>query len=195
MLNRIFRIMFSVIGAILGISVLKLVLSVVDFTIGSSVFFIAVNVLVALLFAGIFYFLSGFIYKMMEDVFMKLEKYLEDLPPLSVAVGISGVIVGLILAFLATKPLSSLSLPVVGNSIFVLLSIIIYLGFGLLGWRIASKYPDKYPQTFQKVKNVKISNRRENKKEISKDTSLKLIDTSVLIDGRILDIIKINFIE
>ena len=169
MLNRIFRIMFSVIGAILGISVLKLVLSVVDFTIGSSVFFIAVNVLVALLFAGIFYFLSGFIYKMMEDVFMKLEKYLEDLPPLSVAVGISGVIVGLILAFLATKPLSSLSLPVVGNSIFVLLSIIIYLGFGLLGWKIASKYPDKYPQTFQKVKNVKISNRRENKKRQAAD--------------------------
>ena len=63
MLNRIFRIMFSVIGAILGISVLKLVLSVVDFTIGSSVFFIAVNVLVALLFAGIFYFLSGCIYE------------------------------------------------------------------------------------------------------------------------------------
>lgn len=195
MFNRIFRIMFFVIGAILGISVLKLVLSVVDFTIDSSVFFVAVNVLVALLFAILFYFLSGFIYKMLEDVFMKLEKYLEDLPPLSVAVGISGVIVSLILAFLVTRPLSSLSLPLVGNSIFVLLSIIIYLGFGLLGWRIASKYPDKYPQVFQKVKDVKIQNRRENKKYIDKDDSLKLIDTSVLIDGRILDIIKINFIE
>ena len=57
MFNRIFRIMFSVIGAILGISVVKLVLSVVDFTIDSSVFFITANVLIALIFAGIFYFL------------------------------------------------------------------------------------------------------------------------------------------
>ena len=196
MFNRIFRIIFSVIGAVLGISVVKLILSVVAVTIDSTVFLIAVDVIAALLFAVLFYFLSGFIYKVMENSFINLEKNLEDLPPLNVAVGISGLIVGLILAFLVTRPLNSLSLSAIGNAIFVLLSIIIYLGFGLFGWRIASKYPDKYPQIFQKVKEAKTTNKKENnKKDKLEELSAKLIDTSVLIDGRILDIVNINFLE
>ncbi|NVF12207.1 PIN/TRAM domain-containing protein [Anaerococcus sp. AGMB00486] len=196
MFNRIFRIMFAVIGAILGISVIKLILSVVAITIDSSIFLITINVLGALIFAVLFYFLSGVIFTKMEDNFKKLEKYLDQMPPMTVAIGISGLIVGLILAFLATRPLTSLTLPIVGNSIFVLLSIIIYVGFGLLGWRIASRYPDKYPQLFQKVKDVKLTKAKSiNQSEISKDNLLKVIDTSVLIDGRILDIIKINFLE
>lgn len=196
MFNRIFRIIFAIIGAILGIAVIRLILSVVEITIDSSIFLIALNCLVALIFAILFYFLSGFIIIEMEDNFKRLEQYLDQLPPLSVAIGISGLIVGLILAFLVTRPLASLSMPVVGNSIFVLLSIIIYVGFGLLGWRIASKYPDRYPQIFQKFKEVRLTRSKElSHNTKSKNTQIKVIDTSVLIDGRILDIIKINFLE
>ena len=202
MFNRIFRIMFAVIGAILGISLIKLLLSVVSFTIDSSIFLIAINVLVALIFALLFYFLSGLIFKRLESSFIYIEEYLENMPPLSVAVGIAGVIVGLILAFLVTRPLTSLSLPIVGNSIFVLLSIIIYIGFGLLSWRIASKYPEKYPQIFNlfKEEKKKKDNPKEERNEDitsleSKPSTTKIIDTSVLIDGRILDIIKISFLE
>lgn len=196
MFNRIFRIMFAVIGAILGISLIKLILSIVEITIDSSIFLIIINVLVALVFALIFYLLSGFIFTKMEDNFKSLEDHLDQMPPINAAFGIGGLIVGLLLAFLATRPLTSLTLPLVGNTIFVLLSIIIYIGFGLLGWRIASKYPDKYPQVFQRIKERKLTKTKStNQNEKNKDSIIKVIDTSVLIDGRILDIIRINFLE
>lgn len=198
--TRIFRILFAIIGAVLGISVVRIILNLMELELSSNVLFVFVNSVGAILFAGILYLLSKKILDLGQVYFDRVENKLEQMPLSSIILGTIGVIIGFLIAYLVSIPLTSLSLPVVGNTIFVLLSFLIYLGFALLGWRTATRNTDEFVNLFQRVRSEKNQDKFPTSKSFSKknqpkSATPKLLDTSVIIDGRILDIIKIDFLE
>lgn len=122
----------------------------------------------------------------MEDVLFKL-------PAADLLFGSLGLIVGLIVAYFAGFAIGKINLPIIRDYLPVLLSIIL----GYLGFRVGFTKRDELVQIFSK------SNPSIKKKSPDAQTGnaletkplYKLLDTSVIIDGRIADISSTGFIE
>jgi len=104
---------------------------------------------------------------------------------LDIIFGSIGLIIGLLIAFLISDPISRLKLPLVS----VILTTVIYIFCGYLGISIATKRRDEL-SGFSFF-------RRSSREKINKEETVvpKILDTSVIIDGRIFDICKTGFIE
>ncbi len=100
--------------------------------------------------------------------------------------GSLGLIVGLLIAYLITPLLRNL----VGiNLIYTILSVIVYGLLGFLGTRLGTTYLSDPTNLFTHFKFSKSNS-------VSTETALpKILDTSVIIDGRIADLCKTGFIE
>lgn len=91
-------------------------------------------------------------------------------------IGIIGVIIGLRLAWV--MEFIFVNIPFVGNYLMVFISIV----FGTVGWLESIKRKDEILNFIGKGKKEEIQ-------------SGKFVDTSVIVDGRIADIVKTGFIE
>lgn len=132
------------------------------------------------------YLLSQKIIKWSLDMAEWTDASLQKVPTNEVLVGIMGLIIGLIIANLVSTPFRML--PVVGIIITVILNIIL----GYLGVIVALHKKDELTGMFSFLK--KIGGNKEKSKNEDR-VQPKVLDTSVIIDGRILDICKTGFIE
>ncbi|MBU5463882.1 PIN/TRAM domain-containing protein [Anaerotignum sp. MSJ-24] len=94
------------------------------------------------------------------------------------ASGVAGVVVGLIIANLIGMSLNGYG--VVGTGITVILNVVL----GFLGYRVATRKRDEMDLPMFKSNQSKSYSGRP-----------KILDTSVIIDGRILDLLQTGFIE
>ena len=192
-MKRIIRLVLSIIGAVLGIVLLRLINAGTDFLPTAGFSLILSHIAAALLGALVFYMLTDKLTDKFSQGFNLFETKLKELPASKLIVGIVGAILGFLVAALVTSPLTRLTIPYVGNLIFVLLSILLYIGLGYLGWRVASNNADDILGIFDRKENKEsngfIFDRSKH------NASPKILDTSVIIDGRILDIIETDFIE
>ncbi len=93
--------------------------------------------------------------------------------------GVSGIVIGLLIANLIGVALNGYG--IVGTGITVILNITL----GVLGYRVATRKRDELEMPmFSKSAQTKVSAGRP-----------KILDTSVIIDGRILDLLHTGFIE
>ncbi len=118
----------------------------------------------------------------------RLERYLDATPMAKVFVGAIGLIVGLAIAALITQLFTF-----GGHSLLtVSLSTITYLVLGYLGISVSTKRWREFPL-------LSFSRRGERQRERVNNASgtsvPKILDTSVIIDGRIFDICKTGFVE
>ena len=131
-----------------------------------------------------------------SEGFNLFEDNLKKLPANKLIVGILGAILGFLIAALVTRPLTELTIPYVGNLIFVLLSILLYIGLGYMGWRVASNNAEDILGIFQRKETKDLKETKGFIFDRNKHSATpKILDTSVIIDGRILDIIETDFIE
>ena len=195
-MKRIIRLVFILIGAVLGIVAFGIANAALGFVPNSGKLFLLANVIASVVFAIVFYFATDPISKLVATNLSRFEKKISKLPAANLVIGVIGIILGFLIATLVSNPLTKLSLPFMGNSFFVLLSILLYIGFGYLGWKLAFKNSDDLIALLTR-------SRQEGEEEKS-DTffdrtnltaSPKVLDTSVIIDGRILDIINTDFLE
>ena len=133
-MKRIIRLVLSIIGAVLGIVILRLVNAGPDFLPGAGFAIIFAHIAAALLGALVFYMLTDRFSDKFSEGFNLFEDNLKKLPANKLIVGILGAILGFLIAALVTRPLTELTIPYVGNLIFVLLSILLYIGLGYMGW-------------------------------------------------------------
>ncbi|MCR4402623.1 MAG: PIN/TRAM domain-containing protein [Firmicutes bacterium] len=122
----------------------------------------------------------------------KLESNLHKTPTQDLVVGAFGAIVGLLIAVLLTLPFSQL--PYIG----VYLPIGFTLFMGYLGMHVAIKKREDLLNLFMAVpRSVEraMTTSRERSVKHQGACGWKVLDTSVIIDGRILDICKSGFIE
>jgi uncharacterized protein YacL len=114
------------------------------------------------------------------------EERLVRIPAADGLFGAFGMIFGLIVAFLIQQPISQLPFPVVNHVLpFIVSGLLGYLGF-----RVGYKKRDELISIFTLGRQKDGKNKKE--KEVFEH---KILDTSVIIDGRIADICKTGFLE
>lgn len=194
-MKRIFQILITLIGLALGIVILNAVNAATLLIDKSGIIFIIANIVAGLVGGIVFYLISAPVSDKLISNFSNIELKISEIPASKLIVGTIGAILGIIIATLISRPLTSLQIPTVGNFIFVLLSILLYVGLGFLGWRVAIKNSDDFVNLFKpnkENKELKSAFRLDRSKN---PASPKILDTSVIIDGRIVDIIETDFIE
>lgn len=130
-----------------------------------------------------------------SDYFVRLISWMEEVlfkvPIGDLLFGTFGLIIGLIVAYFLGFAIDSVPFPVISEVLPIILSFVL----GYLGFRLGFRKRDELIQLF----TLRSTN---TKKKAAEDAeaqevrgSYKLLDTSVIIDGRIADISETGFIE
>lgn len=134
-----------------------------------------------LIFLLMLFFLDTLIYWMKSG-----EEFLLKIPLTDFLSGIFGMILGLVVATLLAQAFSSI--PIANFVVPIILIIVL----GYFGFSVGLKKRDELVSIF----SLSMFNKEKNtKKEISSKYEHKILDTSVIIDGRIADICKTGFID
>lgn len=142
---------------------------------------LVISISISVLIGVIFYlFLSDFLVNKILRLEKKVEDKLVGMNINELTSSTIGCIIGLIIANLIGLALSNV--PVVGSFLVMILNVI----FAFLGIRVAQKKKDEF-------KFFGIGNKTD--KSPKTFGRPKILDTSVIIDGRILDILQTGFIE
>lgn len=200
MLNKFIRGIFTILGFLVGylISELLIKLDVIKnfVRLGSnSVTLIITYSLCIVIFGFIFYIISPFIINFVWKIIELMENWLQKMPTNDIIIGASGLIIGLIIANLIVGSFTKLFvadkvLSIIGSIISIVTNII----FGVLGLNIAIKKREDFYNVFSSMK--KFGKDKKGKSDGKSSGAFpKILDTSVIIDGRILDILKTGFIE
>lgn len=185
--------LFTLIGALVGIFLVS-VLSDIEYVkaIGSQKFITVISVIVILLFALIFYIFSPKAFKALEDLLAFWERQLQTKSFTEIILGAVGLILGLIIAFLISQPIYKIPIPYVG----AVISILLYGMLGYLGLSIGMSNKDTISEKIRDFTSVAAKKSLKSKEVKVEYAGIpKVLDTSVIIDGRILDIVKAGFIE
>ncbi|MBD8070978.1 PIN/TRAM domain-containing protein [Bacillus sp. PS06] len=186
MLKRIVHIFFLIVGGTLGIFFIPELLDLLN--IGDVPFLDKPYTLAVL--GAIILFLTTF---WLVDYIVGLIKWLEDTlikaPITDVIFGSLGLIIGLIVAFLIVIPLGQIQWIVVNTVIPIFVTLLL----GYLGFQVGFRKRDELVNLFSINKSKKKGHEEEEIEPISK--KLKILDTSVIIDGRIADICQTGFLE
>lgn len=190
-MSTIFKVLFTLIGAIAGTVIVSFLDDFEPFTaITNQKIVTIISVAIILLFAFIFYLLSPKVLGALEDLLNVWETEIQTRPLSEVLLGAVGLIIGFIIAFLISQPIYKIPIPYMG----AVISIVLYGMFGFLGLRIGMSNKDAISEKFKLVlsnNTKKVSKNKDKAKEY--DGIPKVLDTSVIIDGRILDIVKSGF--
>jgi len=195
LISKIIRILISFLGAILGTtSYLSLVKFFPQLSFGiENVYLVC---LVAGLLVGIlFYLISPWFFNKVRRFVKILDTEISKYPQTDILLGVVGLIVGLVIAYLIVGGLfgSISGMPLIKT----ILSIIIYIFMGYIGIKITLKSRE---DLFNISKLSRLSPSLGKDKSGKKDNTTKsippkVLDTSVIIDGRIADICRTGFVE
>lgn len=187
MIDKIIKAVITVIGASLGafIGVFLNQNGLLNFTDLQNVLVI---IGISIVFGIIFILLSTKIKKIGLGIVGAFERELLKFSTMDIIWGALGLIVGFIIAFLISQPFSEI------KYIGTIISILSYLIFGYLGIKISTRKKDDviWPQINLKKQASSKKLDKNTKKDI---LSPKILDTSVIIDGRISDICRTGFVE
>ena len=131
--------------------------------------------------------LSGRIIRRFSSLSTEMQKQMDKMPLNQLLSAVLGMILGLIVAALLRQMLSFL-----GEGIFATaLSAILYLVLGALGYTIGKRRSREFLAMMTRISGV----REKTKIRRHGVASRKFVDTSALIDGRILSVAKTGFLE
>ena len=191
MLKKIVKLISSIMGIAIGCIVGK-VLITLGIRQGIKVFVEPlytglILLIVILIFAIIFYFLSSFIYKGIISIIDGFERNIQKLTVTEFLFGTLGLLVGLVFATLIGVPISRIHF-IIGPILFILIDLI----GALVGIKIFIKRKDDILNLLTSIKKNGI---RDKKNKHNEKICPKILDTSVIIDGRIFDICQTGFVE
>lgn len=186
MLKRIVQVAFLFIGGTLGFILLPPLFDVIHLSSNSWIN----NPYVTVSLGAVLLFILSFV---LADPFIRFMKFFEErllkAPVGDLLFGTIGLIIGLTVAFLVGVALDGLHLAVISDIAPILLSIV----FGYVGFQVGFKKRDELMSVFTSRSNKK--KEADVGAESFNEVGYKLLDTSVIIDGRIADISKTGFIE
>jgi len=144
----------------------------------------ALYVIVGILFGIIFFILSPKIIDGIHGFFQRLEHKLTEMPALDILFGVIGIMIGMVFAFLLSLIMRTIDVPVLPEVITLLLFLICGYYGGHIGITRRAELMDGYARRGHLTKGIAAGSARP-----------KVLDTSVIIDGRIYDICKTGFLE
>ena len=194
MLKKLFRIAFTFVGVVFGYGtslllefLFKISSVYPNFSLSETQSF-GFAVACAFIFGLIFFRATPMLGRQSVKVAKDIEHDLQSVPANDIAVGTFGLIIGLIIAFLVSQVFVTIEIFYLGT----ILTIITYLILGYLGVIIATKKGGDIIPNLLSVRKGSSSGKGKGK---TNEASSKILDTSVIIDGRIADIMKTGFIE
>lgn len=148
----------------------------------------------ALLLLFISFYLVDYIDRKLSDV----ERYLSTKNPLTLLIGSITTILGLLIAVLISSLFVNSKIFLINTVIPVLLMLL----FGYLGFRLGTTRTDEWKNLIPSFNRVRGKIEPLQEGEVIGDKQLepnyhhyKILDTNILIDGRIYDLVKSGFIE
>lgn len=145
----------------------------------------AVLALSALIGALIGFLVAPWVIKQVVQFTKWVEAGLHKIPTHDIVSGAIGVIIGLIIAALLGFSFSKV--PIVGPFFPLVFSVIL----GYLGWSVGVKNKEDILAVFSAIPRLG----KDKQVAMSNSGSNKILDTSVIIDGRIADICKTGFVD
>ncbi|WP_026894961.1 PIN/TRAM domain-containing protein [Clostridiisalibacter paucivorans] len=191
MVNKIIKIVLTLVGVLLGLGIAVFVtsLEILDFISPKMELFIFS--FFSILGGIIFLIFSSKIMVAGKKIAVTAEGKLQRVPAWDIAFGSVGLIVGLLIAYLLSQPFYKLSIPYLG----VAVSILLYLLFGYLGAIIPTKKREDFSNLVCLFRRDSGNKEKVEEIETKSKVKPKVLDTSVIIDGRIADICNTGFVE
>lgn len=188
LLRKILRILFSIIGMSIGfyLGTIALTTTLLSGFKESTIKYIGVLIISSLIFGLILYGLFPWIYKLLRKAMDYIEKSMQKLSAIEIIFGAGGAILALVIFSLLFSIITSI--PKVGKLIYAVGNVIM----AFLGADVAIKKKDEILNAFSNLK--KVGSTKDKKGKHFKG-SPKVLDTSVIIDGRIADLCQTGFIE
>lgn len=188
MLKRVIRLIYILLGAAVGFYYLPLLWDVSRVQLSNPVL-VFIDIAIG---AIIFWLLSLLLVNPTVKVIHQVEHDLTSKSPLYIFFGALLTILGLVLAVLISIPLWRTRIPVVNNVLPILLMVV----FSYYGFKIGTSRLDDW----KNLALIRRSNKDNNKNEVIKQQDAnyhhyKILDTNILIDGRIYDLVKTGFLE
>lgn len=147
-----------------------------------STYILAARVISLAISIGLGYVLGGIAGRKIDSVLDNLLANIHKYSIINLFTGIIGLILGLIVAALISLPVSRIEF--IGNY----LSILIFIITGYIGLTIAIKKSSDLGQLSLQIPTTPTEEAENNARP-------KILDTSIIIDGRIIDIAKTGFLE
>lgn len=210
-MGRFFQIISGFIGGLIGLALGLLLrgLGLLESLINPW----PIILFIALILVGfiLFYALSPFFSRTLRKTQDSMMERFEKVPLSDVVIATGGLLIGLLIGTILSSPILALSMDVLGNTIGVILSVIIHLFLGILGVRIALSHKEDImsllPSNFGKSGGEgRLTLKKSKRQEAVSDEEdepvppasqpiPKILDTSVIIDGRIFEVMKVGFLE
>ncbi|TMU83292.1 PIN/TRAM domain-containing protein [Bacillus sp. BHET2] len=187
MLKRIVQACFLIVGGTLGIFLLPELFTVINL---SDIPLINNPYMTAIFGAIIFYILTFWAVEYVVNFVKWFEDSLVKAPVTDLLFGSLGLIIGLFVAYLFGIPFNQMQIPIVNTVVPILLTLLL----GYLGFQVGFKKRDELVSLFGASTRGKKKGTEEDSDEEGVKT-LKILDTSVIIDGRIADICQTGFLE
>lgn len=199
MTKKIFRGILTLVGLLLGAAISELILRssyFINHGYGSnSVVKASSYIILSLIFGIIFFIISPFCYRSLKKLIAAIEKSLGRLSASEIIFGALGAFVGLIIATIVVLPIISLLNGLsrtVGSIIAPIIYLVAILVAVIIGVDISVKKKEEIISFFQGLRKTAT---KDKKTKTTKGKLSKVLDTSVIIDGRIFDLCKTGFIE
>ena len=208
MLRKFLRFIFTILGGLIGYGIYALGktgmtqagINISDYLTSRQEMIVAL--LLGIIFAFIFFRLVPIIYDQGKKVAEGIGNDLQGISGSDLLSAILGLVIGLLVAFLLSQIYSAIP----NRIVFAVVSIITYLVLGYLGVVVAiTRGKDVFAQIFNKNRDqIQDSVNSSSGSRFSvggvgkkKNAALapKILDTSVIIDGRIAEIMKTGFLE
>ena len=143
--------------------------------------------------ALIIYMISPILLNFGRSLVLKIEAEFSKIPTGDMIIGTIGVLAGLIITYFISRLLLSIPLPFVGEGLTIITAI--FLGY--LGARLATLRRQDLLSFGKTEKKSGKTNEGEASSggSLNRQSTPKILDTSVIIDGRIYDIAKTKFLE
>ena len=187
MKRKIITLIFVVVGGSVGLTTVPYLWDWMNLT-DSTMNNVFVNFGIGAL---IFLLLSLLLTKYILNIVKKAENYFSKQSPSFLLFGALGMIIGLVLAWLISIPMVAWNIRGISN----ILPSIFSLVFAYLGFTIGTTRMEDFRKLFSsKGKRVEDGQLLDRKAD-SNFRKYKILDTSVIIDGRVYEIAKTGFLE
>jgi uncharacterized protein YacL len=192
LLKKIFRGLFTATGLIIGFFIGKFLLKPnyfhsLNYFNSNIILKVIFLILCTLIFGFILFLISPWINKFIFAAIDYMEKSIQKIPVNEIIFATTGGIVGLIIASLFGILLAQISF------FWTIISVLIAVALASIGADIAVRKREELINFFSNIKKGSVSKEKKSKGPQKGDA--KILDTSVIIDGRIFDICQTGFIE
>lgn len=192
----ILKLVFSLIGGGIGFALARVLSVILPSLVGSvsNAFFYVLYIALTLIFAIIFYLLYGSAERGLKNLVNSIDSDIRKLSAADFILGSIGLLVGLLISALIGILISRIEIPILSY----MLTIFVYVIVIATSISIFVRRKDDFRSFFKSIKDKKNELKDVPEKGVKEGISnsyIKVVDTSVIIDGRIQDIMATGFIE